>query len=429
MYVWGKPVALQALQKSVVVRDSFLPFSPPLIGENEIAEVVDTLRSDWITTGPKVKRFEQSFAEAVGAPDALAVSSCTAALHLSLLALGIGPGDAVITTPLTFCSGVHVIEHVGAQPVLADVEAGTLNLDARAIPAAVERAERDLGLRVKAIMPVHLSGHPCDMDPILAIAAERGLAVIEDAAHSLPASYKGKTIGSLSISARVPVLTSFSFYATKNLTTAEGGMLVAPPALLQEARLWSQHGMSRDAWKRYSADGSWFYEVVRPGFKYNMTDIQAALGLHQLKKLPVFHQRRSEIAYRYNDAFGAIEELETPTRRAWAGHAWHLYVLRLNLEQMAISRDQFIAELHSRNIGTSVHFIPIHLHAFYRDKYGYVPEDFPVANHEYRRMVSLPCSPRMQKQDVEDVIDAVTSVVTKFRRPVKARQFVRAAGR
>jgi dTDP-4-amino-4,6-dideoxygalactose transaminase len=373
------------------------------------------LRSDWITTGPKVKLFEQAFAEAVGAPEAVAVSSCTAALHLSLLALGIGYGDAVITTPLTFCSGVHVIEHVGARPVLADVEPGTLNLDARSILPAIRRAEQELGLKVKAIMPVHLYGHPCDMDAILTIAAEHGLAVIEDAAHSLPAQYKGKTIGSLSRSASVPVLTCFSFYATKNLTTAEGGMLVAPPALLHEAKLWALHGMSRDAWKRYGADGSWFYEVLRPGFKYNMTDIQAALGLHQLRRLPDFHLRRSEIAQSYNHAFAGIEGLQIPTQRNWAGHAWHLYVLRLKAEKIAISRDQFIAELHELNIGASVHFIPIHLHPYYRDKYGYVPEEFPVAYREYQRMLSLPCSPRMQDQDVEDVIAAVTSIVQRFR--------------
>jgi dTDP-4-amino-4,6-dideoxygalactose transaminase len=397
------------------LRTSFLPFSPPLIGEEEIAEVIDTLRSDWITTGPKVKLFEKAFAQAVQGPEALAVSSCTAALHLSLLALGIGPGDAVITTPLTFCSGVHVIEHVGARPVLADVEPDTLNLDPGGILPAIRKAEREFGLKVRAIMPVHLQGHACDMDPILAIAAEHGLAVVEDAAHSLPARYKGRPIGSLCGSAPVPVLTCFSFYATKNLTTAEGGMLVASPGLLSEARLWSLHGMSRDAWKRYGADGSWFYEVVRPGFKYNMTDMQAALGLHQLKRLNASHLRRAEIVRRYNRAFEGMEELRTPVEKPWARHAWHLYVLRLNLETLAISRDQLIEELIRRNIGCSVHFIPIHLHPYYRDKYKHSVGDFPVAESEYRRMVSLPCSPRMTDQDVEDVIDAVRDVIAQHR--------------
>ncbi len=397
------------------MRDRFLPFSPPLIGEEEISEVVDTLRSDWITTGPKVERFEKEFAQFVKAPDALAVSSCTAALHLSLLALGIGPGDAVITTPLTFCSGVHVIEHVGATPILCDVEADTLNLDPRGIRCQIERAERDLGLHVKAIMPVHLYGHPCDRDAILKIAAEYHLAVIEDAAHSLPAAYKGHPIGSLSVSDNVPVLTCFSFYATKNLTTAEGGMLTGHKGLLDEARHWSLHGMNRDAWKRYGANGSWFYDVVCPGFKYNMTDIQAALGVHQLKKLPELHARRRAIVHRYQAAFRACEELEIPTERNDVQHAWHLYVLRLNLDRARITRDRFICEMRNRNIGCSVHFIPIHLHTYYREKYQYRAEELPVAQQEYERMVSLPLSPRMTEEDVEDVISAVTGIVQQDR--------------
>ncbi len=395
------------------MRNTFLPFSPPLIGEEEIMEVVDTLRSDWITTGPKVKRFEQEFATAVKAPAALAVSSCTAALHVALATLGVGPGDAVITTPMTFCSTVHVIEQVGARPILVDVDPQTLNLDPLRVRDALAQLRKSESTipRVKAIIPVHLYGHPCDTDALLEIASEYGCAIIEDAAHALPAAYKGRPVGSLKADCGVPVLTCFSFYATKNMTTAEGGMLTGKPELLQDARVWSLHGMSRDAWKRYGREGSWQYEVVRPGFKYNMTDIQAALGLHQLRKLPAFHSRRREIASRYNQAFRALGELETPTEHAWASHAWHLYVLRLNPEQLVISRDRFIAELQARNIGTSVHFIPIHVHSYYREKYGYSPQDFPVAYSAYRRMISLPCSPRMQEQDVEDVIEAVTELV------------------
>jgi dTDP-4-amino-4,6-dideoxygalactose transaminase len=400
------------------VRKTFLPFSPPFIGEEEIAEVVDTLRSDWITTGPKVKRFEQEFAAFVAAADAFAVSSCTAALHLSLLALGIGPGDAVITTPFTFCSGVHVIEHVGARPVLVDVEPDTLNLDPGKIRHAIETA-KDSGVRVKAIMPVHLYGHPCDLDAILELAAEYRLAVVEDAAHSLPAKYKGQMIGSMAGPAKVPLLTCFSFYATKNLTTAEGGMLVAPSDLLEEARLWGLHGMNRDAWKRYGSEGSWHYEVVRPGYKYNLTDIQAALGLHQLRKLPAFHARRRRIVERYNAAFRSYAELVRPAERNDVDHAWHLYTLRLDPGQLELTRNQFVSELHDRKIGCSVHFIPIHLHAYYRDKYGYKAEDFPVANREYRRIVSLPLSPRMTDQDVEDVIEAVAGVIERHSRKAK----------
>jgi dTDP-4-amino-4,6-dideoxygalactose transaminase len=399
------------------MRKTFLPFSPPSIGEEEIAEVVDTLKSDWITTGPKVKRFEQEFAGAMNASAALAVNSCTAALHVALATLGIGPGDAVITTPMTFCSTVHVIEHVGARPILVDVEPGTLNLDpvkVREALAHLRNKSEENSPRVKAIIPVHLYGHPCDMDAFIEIASEFRCALIEDAAHALPAEYKGRRIGSFAGDAPVPVLTCFSFYATKNMTTAEGGMLTGPSNLLDEACIWSLHGMSRDAWNRYSREGAWHYNVDRPGFKYNMTDVQAALGLHQLRKLEAFHARRQEIAARYNQAFQEFEELETPTEQEWADHAWHLYALRLNLERLSISRNQFISEMQARNIGTSVHFIPVHLFSYYREKYGYSPEDFPVAYSQYQRTVSLPCCPRMQDQDVEDVIDAVTELVSGY---------------
>lgn len=392
-----------------------------MIGEEEISEVIDTLRSDWITTGPKVKRFEEDFAQFVHAPDALAVSSGTAASHLSLLALGIGAGDAVITTPLTFCSAVHVIEHVGATPIFSDVEPDTLNLDPNGLRRQIERTEKDLGLRVKAIMPVHLYGHPCDRDAILRIAAEYHLAVIEDAAHSLPATYKGHLIGSLSSTESVPVLSCFSFYATKNLTTAEGGMLTGHKALLDQARRWSLHGMNRDAWKRYGANGSWFYDVDCPGYKYNMTDIQAALGLHQLKKLTRFHARRTTIVRKYQAAFGVREELQVPTERNEVRHAWHLYVLRLNLDRVRITRDRFIEDMRARNIGCSVHFIPVHLLRYYRERYGFKPEQFPIALREYQRMISLPLSARMTDQDVDDVIHAVTNILEEHSSARSAR--------
>ena len=412
------------------MRKTFLPFSPPLIGEEEIAEVVDTLRSDWITTGPKVKRFEQEFAGAVNASAALAVNSCTAALHVALATLGIGPGDAVITTPMTFCSTVHVIEHVGARPILVDVEPGTLNLDPNRVRETLARLRNQSGNnapRVKAIIPVHLYGHPCDMDALLDIASEYQCAIIEDAAHALPAEYKNQKIGFLGADSAVPVLTCFSFYATKNMTTAEGGMLTGKPGLIEEARIWSLHGMSRDAWQRYGRDGTWHYDVTRPGFKYNMTDIQAALGLHQLRKLEAFHSRRKEIAARYNQAFRQFGELETPTEHEWAGHAWHLYVLRVNPDRLTISRNQFISELLARNIGTSVHFIPVHLHSYYREQYGYAPEDFPVAYAQYQRIISLPCCPRMHEQDVEDVIDAVTQTVGEHTRLRRTKPAIAAA--
>ncbi len=392
------------------MRETFLPFSPPLIGEEEISEVVDTLRSDWITTGPKVKRFEREFAEFVGAPAALAVSSATGAMLVGLAALGIGPGDEIITTPMTFCSTVHVIEHLGAKPVLVDVQPDTLNIDPEQVKLAITT-------RTRGIMPVHLYGHPCDMDQLYALAEEYDLFILEDAAHALPAVYKGRTIGSLPIrDSQVPIrnLTAFSFYATKNLTTAEGGMLTGDPETIDQARVWSLHGMSRNAYKRYSSEGSWFYEVILPGFKCNMTDIQASLGLQQLRKLPSFQMRRRQIVRRYNEAFASCDALQTPVEQPEVESAWHIYAIRLNLERLRINRTRFIEELKARNIGSSVHFIPIHLHPYYRDKYGYRPEDFPVAYREYQRLISLPLNLRMSDADVADVIEAVLDIISEY---------------
>jgi dTDP-4-amino-4,6-dideoxygalactose transaminase len=394
-----------------MTRDTFLPFSPPSIGQEEIDEVVDTLRSDWITTGPKVRRFEESFAEYVGAAGALAVSSCTDALHTALMTLGVGTGDAVVTTPMTFASTVHVIEHTGARPVLVDVQPDTLNIDPQQVEAALDRGDE----RVTALLPVHLYGHPCDMDALVSIARDRGLALVEDAAHALPAAFEGTKVGSDGYDG-VSSLTAFSFYATKNLSTAEGGMLTGPPELLEEARVWSLHGMSRDAWRRYSDKGSWFYEITKPGFKYNMTDIQAALGLHQLTRLAGFQQRRQAIVDRYNEAFAQLDALELPTHRPNVEHAWHLYAVRLRKEALTIGRDEFIAGMNDRNIGVSVHFIPIHVHPYYRDKYGWKPDHFPIAFDAYERIVSLPLYPRMSDRDVDDVIEAVNAVIGSHRR-------------
>jgi dTDP-4-amino-4,6-dideoxygalactose transaminase len=384
-------------------RSKFLLFSTPAIGEEEMVEVADTLRSGWITTGPKTQQFEAAFRGRVGAADSLGLNSCTAGLHIGLQALGIQPGDEVITTPMTFCACANVIEHLGARLVLADVEPDTLNLDPKAVDAAVTP-------RTRAILAVHYAGHPVDLDAMQDIAARHGLNLIEDAAHALPASYKGRMIGS----GDNPV--SFSFYATKNLTTGEGGMLTGAPELIAKARALSLHGMSRDAWKRYGEGGSWFYQVNQPGFKYNMTDVQAAMGLAQLRKLDRFQQRRREIVAAYNAAFQPVDALETPTERPEVEHAWHLYVLRLRFGALRIGRDQFIEELTARNIGTSVHFIPIHLHPFYRDKYRYLPEQFPVAYGAYKRMLSLPIHPVLSDDDVTDVITAVLDVAKRFAR-------------
>jgi dTDP-4-amino-4,6-dideoxygalactose transaminase len=395
------------------MRDTLLPFSPPAIGDEEIVEVAAALRSGWITTGPRTGIFERRFAELTGADAALALNSGTGALHVALAALAVGNRSAVITTALTFCSGVHVIEQMGARPVLVDVDSETLNID----PAQADRAARSLrsGERLAAIMPVHLYGHPCDRTSLIEIARRHGCALVEEAAHAFPARYEGKTIGAGGDAATV--LTAFSFYATKNLTTGEGGMLTGPPELIAEARLWSLHGIDGDSWMRdQSHQPGWFYEVTRPGFKYNMSDIQAAIGIVQLSKAADFATRRAEIAARYNEAFEALEELRIPAQRSSIEHAWHIYALRLNLDKLKISRDEFIEDLRRRNIAASVHFIPIHLHPYYRDRYGYKPNDFPVAYREYQALVSLPIYPTMRDEDVSDVIEAVGGIVTENRK-------------
>lgn len=380
----------------------FIPFSPPSIGEEEVAEVVDTLRSTWVTTGPKTRRFEEAFADYFQTPGALALNSCTAGLHTALVALGIGTGDEVITTPMTFAASVNVIEQVGACPVLVDVEPDTLNIDPAAVAAAITP-------RTRALLPVHYAGHPVDLDALRTIAHAHHLAIVEDAAHAVAARYHGQWIGA----SENPV--AFSFYATKNLTTAEGGMLTGAPEFLEKARVISLHGMSRDAWKRYDKGGSWFYEITTPGFKYNMTDIQAAIGLVQLRKLAAFQQRRRAIARRYTQAFLGVDALQVPVERPEVEHAWHLYPLRLYLEELHLTRNAFIEELAARNIGASVHFIPIHLHPYYRDKYGYRPQDFPVAYENYQRLISLPIHPRLTDGEVERIVDAVLDVVAQHR--------------
>ncbi|MFO7654517.1 MAG: DegT/DnrJ/EryC1/StrS aminotransferase family protein [Candidatus Krumholzibacteriia bacterium] len=383
------------------MREEFLPFSPPDIGEDEIQEVVAALRSGWITSGPRVKRFERDFAETMGAPGALALSSCTAALHLALVLHEVGPGDEVITTPMTFCSTVSVIEHVGARPVLVDVEPDTLNISPAAVAAAVTEQTR-------AILPVHYAGHPVDLDPIEDLADRHGLVVVEDAAHALPARYRGRMIGS------GRNLVAFSFYATKNLTTAEGGMLTGDPDLLERGAVLALHGMNREAWQRYDKGGSWYYEVVLPGFKYNLTDIQAALGLVQLQRLGQMQERRREIVAQYRHAFADLEALELPTERPEVDSAWHLFPVRLRLEALpqGLDREGFIAAMTERNIGTSVHFIPIHLHPYFRDRYEWRPEDFPVAYGAYQRLVSLPLNSVMSDEDVQDVVEAVREIVS-----------------
>jgi dTDP-4-amino-4,6-dideoxygalactose transaminase len=380
-------------------REHYLPPFRHTIEEDEIAEVVDTLKSDWVTTGPKTKDFEERFKKYLGCRHAVAVNSCTAALHLSLAACGIGHKDEVITSPFTFAATSEVIIHRGAIPKFADIERETFNID----PAQVVEK---ISERTRAIIPVHYAGHPCEMDEIKEIAEDHDLVIIEDAAHALGASYKKKKIGTIGDS------TCFSFYATKNITTSEGGMLATDnDDIAEKANILSLHGISKDAWKRYSSEGSWDYEILFAGYKYNMSDVQAAIGLHQLRKIRWMQDRRAEIARKYNKALGGIPEIVTPTTRRHVVHAWHLYPILVNLDLLTLDRNEFIERLRSENIGTSVHFKPLHLHPYYRTRYAFSGGEFPNSEEIFSREISLPLYPRMTDQDVMDVIEAVERIV------------------
>ncbi len=382
----------------------FLPFALPEITEDEIASVVETLRSGWITTGPKTKELERRFAEATGSPHAVMVNSCTAALHLALEAVGLRAGDEVIVPTLTFAASAEVVRYFGATPVLVDVRATDHNVS----PEAVEAA---LTPRTRAVIPVHFAGQACDMDELGALARSRGAALVADSAHCFPGSYKGRNVGTLAD------VTCFSFYATKTMTTGEGGAAVtANPDWADRMRIMALHGISRDAWKRYTAEGSWYYEIVAPGYKYNLTDVASALGLGQLARAEAMLARRRAIADAYDAAFGGLEALELPGRASDRSHAHHLYVLKLRAGALSIERDRFIEELKARGIGTSVHFIPLHLHPYYREAFGYAPEQLPVGLDLYRRSVSLPIYSRMSDAEVARVAAAVREVVATFRR-------------
>jgi dTDP-4-amino-4,6-dideoxygalactose transaminase len=387
-----------------MTRRAFLAFHAPNIGDDEIGAVVETLRSGWLTTGPKVHAFEEAFASYIGAPYAVAVNSCTAALHLALDAIGLREGDEVLVPTMTFAATAEVVHYFKAHPVLVDCEPDTLNLDPRGL-------ERAIGPRARAIIPVHYAGHCCEMSHILEIARSHRLKVIEDAAHALPARYHGQMAGMFAD------LGCFSFYATKTLCTGEGGMVVtANPEYAERVRIMSLHGISKDAWKRYSAAGSWYYEILQPGFKYNMTDIAGALGLVQLGKVDRMRDARRHIAALYDDGFRDLLEIETPVVRAGIDHAWHLYPIRLDLERLTISRGEFIAMMRERNIGTSVHFIPLHMHPYYRANYQSNSKDFPNASNAYERLVSLPIYPGMTDDDAAEVVAAVNEIVTSNRR-------------
>jgi dTDP-4-amino-4,6-dideoxygalactose transaminase len=379
----------------------FLPFALPDIGEEEIAEVVDALRSGWLTTGPKTRQFERDFAAFIGeGVEALAVNSATSGLHLALEAVGVGPGDEVLTTPYTFTATAEVVRYLGAHPVFVDIDPATFNID----PARIEAA---ITPKTKAIQPVHFGGLACDMGAILEIARRHGLKVVEDAAHALPATWGGTLIGALESDATV-----YSFYATKTIATGEGGMIVTrDTAVAARCRVMRLHGIDRDAFERYtSTKPSWYYEVIAPGFKYNMTDLAAALGIRQLKKAMRFQEQRDRMARRYDAAFADMPLLLPPAAPTGELHARHLYVIRLT-DDAPISRDRFIEEMAARGIGTSVHFIPLPLHPYWRDTYGLKPDDFPCALDAYRRAVSLPIYTKMTEADQERVIAAAREVL------------------
>lgn len=387
------------------MRETFLPFSTPSLGDEEINEVVDSLRSGWITTGPKVKRFEDAFKAYVGAPFAVPLSSATAGLHLTLLALKIKEGDEIITTPMTFASTVSMIILAGATPVLADIEPGTLNID-------VAKVAEKITPRTRAIIPVHFAGQSCDLDPLFALARQHNLTIIEDAAHAAGTEYKGRKIGSLDS------ISIFSFHPNKNITTGEGGMVCTPDeTLAEEISLLKFHGMSREAWKRFAASGTPNYDIMLPGYKYNMMDIQAAIGLHQLPRLDGFIDRRKEIAEQYNAAFADLAELALPAYAPYQQrHAWHLYTPLVRTELLTIDRDRFMAELKELNIGSGLHYKAIHHHSWYRENLSVTDTELPNASYASDRILSLPLFPGMSDNDANDVIAAVTDVITRFRR-------------
>lgn len=390
-----------AQDASVPVRKDFLVFGRPALEEREIDEVVATLRSGWMGTGPRVGSFEQEFAAYVGSKHALALNSCTAALHLSMIAAGVGPGDEVITTPMTFAATANAIVHTGATPVFVDVARSSQNLDPERIAAAITP-------RTKAIVPVHFAGRPCDMDAILAIGRRHGLKVIGDAAHAIESTYHGRHVGVLGDAA------CFSFYVTKNITTVEGGMVTTDDDVWAEKiQTYGLHGLSRGAWKRYADDGFVHYQVLYPGFKYNMTDVQAAIGLHQLRRIEKYAAIRRDIWAAYDAAFRDLPLETPPPEDPGTRHARHLYTLLLDVDRLGVSRDRIADELKREGIGTGVHFVALHLHPYYRDRFGFAPDAFPNARYISERTLSIPLSARLSEQDVQDVITAVRKVLSR----------------
>ena len=381
-----------------------IPFFRATIGQEEMDGVMETLASGWLTSGPKVTAFEKEFAEAVGAKHAIAVNSATAALHLALESLNIGPGDEVLVPTMTFAATAEVVIHLGATPVLVDCDPGTLNVSLSDL--AAKRTAK-----TKVVMPVHYAGQPCQMQEIADFADQHGLHVVEDAAHAFPAAYRGQAIGSLSLA------TCFSFYANKTMTTGEGGMLTTnDDATADRARKMSLHGLSRGAWNRFTAKGSWYYEIEAPGYKYNLPDVAAAIGLGQLHQAENFLQERRRCAARYISAFADSKLIDTLEQSPDVDSAWHLLVIKLNLPALSIDRSEFIVKLNEAGIGTSVHYTPLHLHPLYRERFGYKPEDMPIASGVFEQIVSLPIFPSMTDEQLEYVIDNVLAIAAEHQR-------------
>ncbi len=393
-----------AIEGGKPASEKYIPLAKPLISQEEIDSVVDTLKSGWLTTGPKTRKFEENLKEYLGAKEVITLNSCTAALHLSLVANNIGPGDEVITSPYTFCSTVNVIEWVGAKPIFVDVEEDTFNIDVSKIEDAITK-------KTKAIIPVHYAGQSCDMNEIMEMAKKYNLYVFEDAAHAIGAKYNEKMIGTIGDTA------SFSFYATKNLATGEGGCVsVNNKEMASKIRSLRLHGMDKDAWKRYDKGGKWYYDVKTAGQKCNLTDVQSAIGLGQLNNLDSFNENRIKLAKIYDEVFLKIPEIKTLKVKEGNHCVYHLYPIRIDSEKLSIDRKKFIDALVSENIGTSVHFIPVHTFSYYKNKYKFKPEDFPIAWKNYQEEISLPMFNGMTEKEAEKVILAVKKIVNRFRK-------------
>jgi dTDP-4-amino-4,6-dideoxygalactose transaminase len=396
-----------AILGGTMTRESFLPFGAPVIGEEEIEEVVATLRSGWIGTGPKCWRFESQIAEYVNAQYAITASSCTAALHLALVAAGIKAGDEVIVPAMTFAATANVVEHVGATPRFVDVDPNTLNIDPVALAAAITPA-------TKAVIPVHFGGLPCDMDAITAICRDNNLILIEDAAHAIGAVYKGQMVGSIGD------FTCFSFYPNKNMTTGEGGAITTNrEEFVETLKVMRLHGLSADAWRRFASKRLILSEAISPGFKYNMTDLQASLGIHQLRRLPEFLNRREQIADFYDEAISddlGLRRQYRPDPASGTRHALHLYVLMLDLNAFSVNRNEMVEALLAENIGAAIHYRALHAQPFYREQYGYQMSDFPIAGDIGETILTIPCSPGMSDDDADTVVSGLKKVLTYYRR-------------